>query len=1207
MLDRIERIKQNITRISELIILLCISVNVFLWHMELTTFNLPIDYGKILKAFYLVLAVAVAVKACIGLKDKYIWFSLPVAIVFYFAWPPGNYGYQAYVALLIVGCVGMSVTKIIAAVFVPSVLVTANMMFASLCGSINSMALVGRNIRSYWGHIHPTDFGTAVFVIVLFAWIVFIDFPDEVFILPALFSLFISSYVARSDTSKYLTILFILVLLYRSFERRVIEGKGRFKWIKAVVNFLMRITFPVLGLAVLALVYAYHKDIPIARVIDTYLHQSLVIASNMYERFGLKPFGTFFDMIGAGGSPITINEEYTFVDSSYPQILIRYGYITCIAANILWVYTTDKAIKKNNRRLAAAMTVMAVDFVMEHHYYELDFNPFKILPFAELAPIGICMPRSMAKLCGRERFREKRYKAVYIITSVICVALIILFMPTVFSWLRTVFNGHGMSGGGHGGVKVFVILTAILGMTIIMVHSLSATAADLINKKKPLPVHLLMICAGILFYAALVSRTDIMIDQAGGFISDRIAKEREIIEQIKNAKTGKLYVDRLPEVYARDIGGIDRSYMCGEDFARSNNATVIVDVWNDSQCFQKRGFLYLPISEYDAIYTNDKDVIAALKEDGRILKGYNDHINSANMWDMAGWNGLGMEEDGSIILHGEGQRIICGPYVDLYSGKFTARFRLSISEDISKDVTNQNLPVCRLQISSYWGQKEISEKVLMAGDFDKSGSCEYELPYNGGGRAYEYKVIPIGDVTVRVSGIDYYRTPDYDVHTQIDEKGRQIHVEFYDTEGIPCEQKDGYCGIEFEYDRKDNATRIRYLGSDMEPVIIGEGYAEIRREYDKNKQILSEYYYDEAGKSIALSGGQAGWKRIYDFDGNVTDQRFYGANGENVLFDGKYWRVIREFNDDRKCIREEYRDTQDRPVNIPDGYAVSETEYDADGHITAKRYYNMAYDLTVVKPGYASYKRQYDGLGRVIREEYYGILDKPIALSGGQAAYEREYDDADNPIVTRYYGINGERILYNGQYWRINCVYNEKKQVIKEEYYGPNYRRICVKGGYAGLERGYDSKRNVVKMTYLGRDGKPAYNEWGYVIWHLAYNDKKQIVREEYYDENDEKLTLKSGQQAVEYEYDDAGNRNTDRYYDANNVPILLNGKFHCVKRTYNDKKQNIHEDYFGTDMMPISINDGYTSMDLEYDADGKLVKKTFRDLDNVVVNEESL
>ena len=800
-------------RLVGALMLVTIALISFYHQMDMTMFQIPFSHTILFKILDL-MPIIVIVKAILLCKEKTLWLSLPPALVLYFAFPREHYFYEAFFGFLIIGCIGIRLKKIFCAAFIPATLVIINMMIASFSGAITSMVRPDRGVRSYWGHISPTDFGTAVLFIVIFAWILFKEIPEEFFLIPSLFSLYISFNITGSNTSGLLTILFMVMLVWREFEERVISKRDNLRWVLSATDMIMRIAFPVLGIIIVLFVYAFYMQMPYTDTLNTILHYRLDVPAKMYGYYGVKPFGTYFDMQGYGGSTLSLIKEYTFIDSSYPQILLRYGWMTYIVANILWVYTTDRAIKVNDRRLAFAMTLIAADFFMEHHWIELSYNAFVIIPFADFGIKAVSENNYLGNI--RKRFEDKKYRTTFLVTGLGCLVVTYLLLPILFSYLRTIFNGYGFAGGGERAKTVFVVITGVVVLLLAIILATCNCVSIYVTEKTLARKNVAIIGAALVITIAMFIKAGSMIDALTVNLSARIDPEKDIINLITTNAEGKVYVDKLPEVYIKSGLDIDRAYYSGEDLARSSCATVVVDAPLDYACFISRGFLYLPISGQDAIYTNDEKVIKALKDEGYKLKGYNSYINSVDLNYTAEIYGNEMTASGGVLLGESSHSFSSLPKIDMLGAAYTVKYTLRIDDEPYTD----DYKIGEVWVTSYDGEVDLVRADIMRSLFDENGELEYEMRFGGYGPDIEFGVNVDGDNKLEIVSIEYVQTPEYDVHVKVDSHGRVIRSEYYDLDGNPKEMPEGYQYLIREYDFKGNIIKVSYY--DMDGNLVAE-------------------------------------------------------------------------------------------------------------------------------------------------------------------------------------------------------------------------------------------------------------------------------------------------------------------------------------------------------------------------------------------------
>ena len=103
----------------------------------------------------------------------------------------------------------------------------------------------------------------------------------------------------------------------------------------------------------------------------------------------------------------------------------------------------------------------------------------------------------------------------------------------------------------------------------------------------------------------------------------------------------------------------------------------------------------------------------------------------------------------------------------------------------------------------------------------------------------------------------------------------------------------------------DNVVRKTFHGVNDEPVLSEkDGYHGLEAEYDEHGNRTVETYLGLDGKPMRIADGYATMKSAYDARGNVTRQTFYGVNGEPVQHkDGYYGRGgrVRQAGQQDRC------------------------------------------------------------------------------------------------------------------------------------------------------------------------------------------------------------------------------------------------------------------------------------------------------------------
>lgn len=776
-------------------------------------------------------------------------------------------------------------------------------------------------------------------------------------------------------------------------------------------------------------------------------------------------------------------------------------------------------------------------------------------------------------------------------------AIVLYFSPLLYSWGRTAINTISLLWGNAITIAAILICLSLCVIELWMLSD--EITIFVIEKKIEKKRKVSVLLVGIIIISIIVIMNQ-FIDKISDDIYKTIDQGSQIVNTIKSNTNGTVYSDTFPWLYNKRFGNIKGTMFSGASVANEDNATIIVSRDHEQYTLSKAGFLYLPISKKDAVYTNDDAVIDALSKLGYNLQGFNSEIRKLDLYEIAQNNGMDYESD-SIILGRDNEKSIYWEISDIYGGKVSIIINLRFNG--TESVVEHNM--CSLEILND-KDEQIGEFVqLSRSQLDGDGRAEYTYAFDGQKGKIGFWLNVDSDECVYVESIEYMRTPDIDERIKMDQYGNTLRVDYYDLDGDRKSTQNGYATVEYTYDVWNNCIEDRYYDEDGQPLSCNRGFWKIKRTFDGSSRVVSEEYFGVDDKPLALAGGQASVEYEYDEEGNRISERYFGTNHEPILYNNQYWYVRRKFNDIKQNILEEYYGIDDVPVALSDGAYGYRRQYDDTGNAVVVEYLGVDKKPILNNWGYAILKRMFNDKKQIIREEYYDESDDLVTLSNGQAAVEYEYDELGNRTVNRYYDADNDPVLFMGQYWYRKSIFNEKGQNVLDKYYGLDNTPAVQPDGASAYQREYDDEGNVIVIKYFGTDGNLTLNTSGYAILRRDFNDNKQIIREEYYDENDRPVVLSGGQWAVEFEYDEVGNRIVDRYYSPHGIPLLYYGEYWYVVMTYNEKGQNIHEDYYGVDDRLILRSAGYCSVDIRYDDSGIITGKKFYNLDGEVVAEE--
>ena len=992
--SRMTRHAEAVSKALEIAFLALTGIYLIYLMLGMTTFYLPFPswFNEVL---FLAMAAITALRLLfLGVRRWEPWASVGMAAVYYMVFRSTDYSFLVYLAVLTAGLSGIDHRRILKTYLYTLGTVFFVTVIAALSGAITNYVYVnhGEGIRSSWGFCYPTDFASFALFLLLILWVTWRKLPDWAMLIPCAASALLAKYIAISDTSFICSLLFAAMILYHGFEKRVLSKNRKLHWIQSVSDLLLKVAFPLCAIMMFALMALYHKSLTPGIQLNDLLSNRLSLAVSAWQEHGLTAFGTPFEQIGNGFSSVT-SAQYNFVDSSYPLILLRYGWVLLITLGILWGWTICRAIRCGDRRLALAMGLIAFHSFAEHHFTEVNYNILLVMPFAmyagqtrtETAPIRENRRNWVAALC----------------TAVIAGLLLGLGVPRFLPWLKTVLQALQLRGDESGWAVVWINL-GILAVTAAALWAIYKIIQAAVTKRpfRQWAVGIAAFVVCVCLEGGTLAYGHAAIAQATKAASDIIEEDRQALEVIQEAAVNPVYSDILPTVYSRTYPGINEPVLSGEDLARYRGSTILADSDAEYSALINSGFLYSRISSRHAIYTSDPVVAQSLKVNGYSVKGYYDEFKNVDLAYEACLNDLDYDSETGLFLDGPLHSLTMGPYAELYAGDYSAVYDLQLPDGPA----DGNSTVCILRVSSAWGEKTLAVQKITGNQFDANGELSVTVPfYVEAGQGVEFLVIDEDAMPVRVRSIRWGRAAGVDVHKSYDEKLRVIRLEYYSLDGEPAAASGGYFACEIGYDRAGNVSEMRYYNADGQPTPNNSGYAMVRRSYNSLKKITRQAYYGTDGNYISLSSGQAIEERDYDQSGNIICYRYYGTDEKPVIISSGYAELRCQFNEKNESIREEYIGADGLPIALAGGQAALERAYDSDGNVIEYRYYDVQNHLTEVEAGYAIARSAYNADKKLTEESFFSAEDTAVSL--GTVGYSRikyEYD-ADNALSLVYY------------------------------------------------------------------------------------------------------------------------------------------------------------------------------------------------------------
>ena len=757
-----------------------------------------------------------------------------------------RYSFLYFIAIAIIGTIGSEYVRVIGV----HVAVLSFMLVITISAAINGVIenyiyLHGWDVRSSWGIIYPTNMASYFVYLCIFFWIAYRKKIDLWFLIPGAVSFAIARYVADSATSSIVMLAFMGCVVLNSF----LQNNDK-KGLRDAVGIVASSAFPLFSVIMNFLVLLYNKGLPLIAIVNKHMHGRIALAAAAYEKYGLSLFGNPLPQYGNGGGMITASASssyYNYVDITYNLIPLNYGIVVFLMINVLWVMMIRRAVKLNDYRLALGMTLIAIHSMSEQHFIEPNYNililmPVSILMTKQVTAFGVSDNSGINTQSNQFKIKK--------LTIEICASAAVVLLWSFYAflpWLRTIVTWTGVNKSSEGHLKAFIIIAVCTIVLITMAYLIYKLIDSIKEKHEKINIYIAAVICFVIAAGAPINYMDTIIEKIRHDETAFVAEDKEAIEIIKKTKNNRLYAEDLPEVYRRVYGGINTSIFSGEELAHYDNVTIITDKDDDWIIPFKLGFLYSPISENHAIYTNNKAVIESMSEEGYHFTSYNSEVKNISMLVMAILNGSTMTDSGAVVVYRGAGALGTGDTISLNGGQYTITYDLSVKKNLvlkhNANKKDSNDDVCKLEITSWWGENTLGEKMVKWSDFDKNGNLHAELIINiEDSIAVNISVLPLGVKKVEVKGLSYQKTPEYDVHFMLDKKHRRICDEYYDLAGNPVMAWNSFFAVKREFDWKDRVVREEYLDTKGSMVNRSDGYAYVITKYDKENNPERTYY-----------------------------------------------------------------------------------------------------------------------------------------------------------------------------------------------------------------------------------------------------------------------------------------------------------------------------------------------------------------------------
>lgn len=717
-----------------------------------------------------------------GYKGKRWLIAVLLASAFWLSWMSTGYWFLFELSILAIGAKDVPYKKVLKVYLWCGIFVVGTSIIASLTGVARDLVYVkdGRYRHSF-GINYPTDLAAHITYLLLVLWVVYERIPATMTaVLFLLFALFQFRY-CNTECSEVVALLSMIGVLYvwlaSCIERNTEKKNMTCMIISKSIWLLDRLlTVFMWGCAGSIIWMATHwAEYAVLQKFNGWVSGRLRLAKDAFDRYGIKFFGTAFDMIGAGSNTVT-RAGYNFVDSSFCMILVRYGIAVLAAVLIIYFVVERKALKNGDRKLMVAFALVSIHSLIEHHLLELAYDPFILLAFAEFSPDRqgwgwLRRPEGRRDAvhgheCKNDKGKRDRSKkdggsegvarkdriAAYI---GYCIGglLILLVAPKVLQYGRTIVTILELHKFWRH--RYFIIALSAVALVVVLLIKWTVDLICLKVRKERADRRKSWgaVGCGVFLLCTLVG-SEYVIKRGTVSYEESLSAGRQAILALQGADLAdlRIYVDDIPVVYERQVQGLSDRVLSA-DSAVSKEGKIVLLARKDRDIFRlmEAGCWFGELSDRQGIYTDSEEAVRILEGQGIAMHDYYSVQKEEDLADLAGRNGLELSEGGSLLIEGADRSLIHGAGEVIYRGRLRVEYTIRL---LDSSITDGELAKARLSFD--WGERIIKEQPITRADLDENGCGtvvieEWVDSLEGG----EFLLFADGDTRMLVASIRY--------------------------------------------------------------------------------------------------------------------------------------------------------------------------------------------------------------------------------------------------------------------------------------------------------------------------------------------------------------------------------------------------------------------------------------------------------------------
>lgn len=271
------------------------------------------------------------------------------------------------------------ILKVYLAIEIPFTIIT---LLAAKMGIIENLIYHrGEQMRMTFGFVYPTNFVSHIMLMIA-AWVVLREEKCTFFELCGMgaLTIFFEKY-CNARCGELCIVLIIIIVLYLKVRMYFAKRKGKIYQTSKFLN-LICLCVPFLGAGIMILLSRFYDSTKSWMVkIDSLTSTRLALGKKTFDLYDVKLWGQYIELRSSGGTTDPV-PDYFYIDCSYLNILMRFGFVVFVVIMLLLSIMIMKSYKKPF--LLAILVIVCIHSAIEQHLFEVHYNIFLMMAFARV-------------------------------------------------------------------------------------------------------------------------------------------------------------------------------------------------------------------------------------------------------------------------------------------------------------------------------------------------------------------------------------------------------------------------------------------------------------------------------------------------------------------------------------------------------------------------------------------------------------------------------------------------------------------------------------------------------------------------------------------------------------------------------------------------------------------------------------------------------